>query len=140
MLHALVVEFNQRVLGVAARFIGWQPPKEAELSMAQLREEIDEMEDARKEGNLVAFIDGLIDLDYYHKGIVYKTGLSVEQYNELFILVHEANMEKKLGINHKRQGFGGAADAVKPEGWIPPEERIRAKLLEWGVDVTAYPL
>ena len=32
-------------------------------------------------------------------------------------------MEKKLGTVAKR-AVEGAADAVKPEGWVSPEERI----------------
>jgi predicted HAD superfamily Cof-like phosphohydrolase len=46
---------------------------------------------------------------------------------EIQTAVHEANMEKKLGVVAKR-GDGSAADAVKPEGWIPPEGRIEAIL------------
>lgn len=136
MLRALVIEFNQRVLGVAKRhLIGWQKENDFRLSLTQLREEVNEAEEAYQNGDFVKLIDAFIDLDYFLKGVVYKHGLTVEQYQELFVLVHEANMEKKLGINHNRPGFDGAADAVKPEGWIPPEDRIRAKLNEWGMDL-----
>lgn len=136
MLRALVVEFNQRVLGIAKRhLIGWQRPNDFELSLSQLREEIDEAEQAYREGDFIGLLDAFIDLDYFLKGVVYKHGLTVEQYHELFVLVHEANMEKKLGTNHKRLGFGDAADAIKPEDWVAPEERIRAKLAEWGLEI-----
>ncbi len=136
MLRALVVEFNQRVLGIAKRhLIGWQRPNDFRLSLAQLREEIDEVQEAYEKGDFVGLIDGLIDIDYFLKGVVYKHGLTIEQYHELFVLVHEANMEKKLGVKENRQGFGDAADAIKPQGWVAPEERIRAKLSEWGLEI-----
>lgn len=50
-------------------------------------------------------------------------GLSTDSTIKVMDAVHCANMEKKLGVNAKR-GDGKTADAVKPEGWIPPEERI----------------
>jgi len=127
MLQALVIDFNQRVLKVEPKpTIALQDPDAFRLSLAQMREELDEMENAYEQGDLIGVIDGLIDLDYFHKGVVYKHGIGVALYNELFVAVHEANMEKKLGVNHNRPGFNGAADAVKPEGWLPPEDRLRA--------------
>lgn len=55
--------------------------------------------------------------------IFFELGLTPPMINDIMAAVHAANMEKKLGVNAKR-GDGQTADAVKPEGWIPPEERI----------------
>lgn len=122
--HKLVVQFNQEVLGVEPRKLGLMPPLEFSLSLKQLREEVTEMEEAYDKGDLVGVVDGLIDLNYFLLGVVYKHGISEETFNELFSVVHEANLEKKLGVKKGREGFGGSADAVKPEGWVPPEDRI----------------
>lgn len=43
------------------------------------------------------------------------------------LAVHKANMTKKRGVKAER-GDLGVADAVKPEGWVAPEEAIKAIL------------
>lgn len=55
--------------------------------------------------------------------LFFEFGLTPPIIKDVMAAVHMANMEKKLGVNAKR-GDGKTADAVKPEGWIPPEERI----------------
>ncbi len=127
--HKMVVHFNQRVLGITPRPIGMMQQNEFELSLTQLREEVDEMELAYKEGDFVKLLDGMIDLNFFLLGVVYKHGVDEETFNKAFQAVYEANMEKKLGVKQGREGFGGAADAVKPEGWVPPEDRIQAILM-----------
>lgn len=123
--HQQVEAFNQEILGIAKRDLGWMEENEFQLSLKQLREEIDEIEEAYQNQDLVGVIDGLIDLDYFHKGVIYKHGIQEPLYNDLFLAVHQANMEKKKGVKATRQGFGNAADAVKPEGWLPPEKRLQ---------------
>ena len=68
-------------------------------------------------------IDAIIDLKYFAVGVLYKMGLSPDMQKACCTAVHSANMEKKLGTVAKR-AVEGAADAVKPEGWVSPEERI----------------
>ena len=116
--------FNRKVLGIEPRQIGLMDPMEFKLSMTQLREEIREMEEAYEHGDLIAVVDGMVDLDYFLKGVVYKHGIMAPIYNEIFKVVHDANMQKKLGVKSGREGFDGAADAVKPAGWVAPEEKI----------------
>lgn len=127
--HSKVVTFNQQILGVQPRKLGLMRPDEFSLSLTQLREEIKEMEDAYDEGGLVGVVDGLIDLHFYLLGVIYKHGIPEILYEKLFDQVYQANMTKVRGVNAKREGFGDAADAVKPEGWIAPEDRI-SRLLE----------
>lgn len=118
-----VVSFNQRVLKIEQRPVGLLSGPEQEISLNCLREEIDELEQAIDQGDLVGCVDALIDLKYFADGVLYKLGLTANTIDACGQAVHEANMEKKLGINHHR-GDGQAADAVKPEGWKSPEERI----------------
>ncbi len=118
-----VVEFNQRVLNIGQREVDMLNSQEFEISMKCLQEELDEFEEAFKNGDLIGCIDAIIDLKYFAVGVLYKMGLSPDTQKACCTAVHSANMEKKLGVNAKR-AVEGAADAVKPEGWVSPEERI----------------
>lgn len=118
-----VVDFNQRVLKIEQRNIDMLKASEFELSMKCLQEEIDEFEEAFKNGDLIGCIDAIIDLKYFATGVMYKMGLAPSTMKLCMTAVHEANMEKKLGVNAKRE-VDGAVDAVKPANWISPEERI----------------
>lgn len=128
-MRKLVEKFNQEKLGILFRHIGLMEESEFRLSLHQLREEIDEIEEAYEQGNLVGVVDGMIDLDYYLKGVVYKHGIDRDLYQKLFKVVHKANMAKVKGVKETRQGYGNAADALKPEGWVPPEVELQ-KILE----------
>lgn len=119
----MVEYFNRKVLGLAARPMGMMPKEEFELSLKQLREELQEIEDAYNRGDFVGIVDGLIDLDYFHKGVVYKHGITPHTYNRCFRAVHEANLKKRRS-RVARDG-SSAADAVKPDGWVPPEREIQ---------------
>lgn len=129
-MHKMVENFNRKILGIPRRQLSLMNDDEFHLSLTQLREEIQEIEDAYSEGDLVKVVDGLIDLDYFQKGVVYKHGIGRSLYRRLFSAVHHCNMTKRKGIKDTRQGFGDSADAIKPEGWIPPEEAIRLILEE----------
>lgn len=120
-MHQLVEHFNREILGIEERKLGLQDPNEFRLSLHQLREEIDEIEEAYENGDLVGVIDGLIDLDYFHKGVVYKMGIPSTLYAQMFEAVHSCNMAKSRGTKETRQGYGDSADAIKPEGWVAPE-------------------
>lgn len=118
-----VVDFNQQVLKIGQRKVDMLQQNEFEISMKCLQEEIDEFEEAYRKGDIVGCIDAIIDLRYFAVGVLYKHGLSADVITQCDTAVHEANMEKKLGVVAKRAS-NGAADAVKPEGWVSPEERI----------------
>lgn len=134
-MHKRVVEFNQKVLNIKPRELGLMDHDEFQLSLAQFREETGEIAQAYDIGDLVGVIDGVIDLHFFLLGVVYKHGIPEELYKDLFMAVADANMEKKLGVKSGREGFGNSADAIKPEGWVAPEVRIRnliEKYLEKG--------
>jgi predicted HAD superfamily Cof-like phosphohydrolase len=46
-------------------------------------------------------------------------------FDKIFDHVHTCNLQKQRGVGPR----GNAIDAIKPEGWVPPEQGI-AKLLE----------
>jgi predicted HAD superfamily Cof-like phosphohydrolase len=119
----LVSSFNKEILNIKERNFGLQDIAEFKLSMVQLREEIQEIEEAFDKKDLVGVIDGCIDLEYFLLGILYKMGLDNTDYETIFHIIHSANMQKKKGINAKRTGYD-AADAIKLNDWVPPEEAI----------------
>lgn len=118
-----VVDFNNRVLKIEQRPLGMLNEAELNISIKCLDEESKEFSEAAENGDFIGMVDALIDLKYFATGILYKMGLTADQINECESAVHDANMEKKLGVVSKR-GDGSAADAVKPEGWTPPEQRL----------------
>lgn len=123
----LVSEFNRSVLGLAARLPGLQDEDEKALSIHQLLEEASEFSKANAEHDLVGAVDAIMDGIYFGYGILYKLGLDESQVTAIFAHIHEKNMEKAKGVKSGREGYD-SEDAVKPEDWVGPEERI-AELL-----------
>lgn len=121
--HSKAVYFNANILGITDRKLGFVKEEEFRLSLHQLREEIDEMEGAYLEGNLVKMIDAMIDLNYFLCGVIYKHGIPEGMYDQMFDVVHQANMAKAIGKKKGRDQYD-ALDAIKPQGWIPPEETL----------------
>ena len=115
-----VAEFNRTVLGIPTRHLTFQDKDELELSLKQLREEIDEFNQAAKKRDFLAALDALIDLEYFLLGVLYKHGVDEELHENLFTAVHEANMLKKAGVKKERGKHGNAIDANKPEEWTDP--------------------
>lgn len=120
----LVSAFNQTVLGLAVRKHGLQDGEEARLSFAQLAEEAQEYMDANLEGDLPGAVDACIDSIVFAMGILFKMGVTEEEFDTIFEVVMNANMTKKIGVKAGREGFD-AADAVKPTDFIPPEVFIK---------------
>jgi predicted HAD superfamily Cof-like phosphohydrolase len=121
------VQFNEGILHIKPRPLGHQSDDEIKLSLAQLREEVDELELAHNNGNLVECVDAVIDGLYFGYGILYKMGLDEKAVNEIFTIVHKANMEKMIGRKENRPGFT-SADATKPYAWVAPEQKIKMAL------------
>jgi len=118
-----VVRFNQEILGIEPRVPHLQKIDEARLSHAQLTEEADEFLEATEQCDYIGAIDGVIDSMVFSIGILYKLGVTRAQYGEIFTAVMEANMSKQIGVKKGREGFD-AADAIKPEDFVSPEDRI----------------
>ena len=118
-----VETFNRKVLGILPREHGLQDLKEAELSYTQLIEEAKEFLDARHALDYIGSIDAIIDSMVFSLGVLYKLGVTEKEFNQIFDTVMDSNMRKKVGVKQGREGFN-ALDAVRDEGFIPPEESI----------------
>lgn len=117
-----VIEFNRDILGIAARAIEPLNFTESSHLIKCLNEETQEFKEAYEYGDFIKQTDSLLDLVYFALGGLYKMGFTADMTAEIFTAIHEANMTKKKGkVAHRDTG---AADAVKPNGWIPPEQRI----------------
>lgn len=119
-----VAEFNKKILGIKERPIGVQSEDEYNLSRTQLLEEAEEFFTSCKKSDVIGCIDACIDSIFFSLGILYKLGVTKEQYTKCFKAVFESNMTKKLGTKSNRKGYS-SADATKPEKFISPEEKIR---------------
>ena len=120
----MVQEFNVKILGISDRPLMLQTREECKLSVTQLKEEAQELMDARDDLKFVDAIDAVCDSIYFGYGILHKMGMDEETFNKIFSTIHQANMDKQLGVKDNRQGFD-AADAAKPVGWEGPELRIQ---------------
>lgn len=124
-----VIEFNQQVLGIHPRPLGPLSAAEEQLTVKCLIEEAEEFSAAAIKGDFIGQVDAIADLMYFATGAFYKLGLSAEQIEACLMAVHAANITKKKGVNAKRS-VPGASDAVKSEGWVPPEERLKSILFK----------
>ncbi len=91
-----------------------------------LMEEVQEFTTAAMTNDMVGAADGLADIIYVALGTAWMMGLPMDK---IFDHVHNCNMKKMKGIGVR----GNAIDAVKPPGWVAPEQGI-AKLLEDALD------
>jgi len=120
-LFASIEEFNKEVVGIDRQDINSLENKESEWLVGALREEIDEYLDAQ---DIVGKVDALIDLIYFAAGGLTRMGLTHEQSEAIFDIVHGANM-KKAGGKKEGRAVEFELDAHKPEGWEAPEDRIK---------------
>jgi len=117
-MHEMVLRFNRDIIGLPI------PDKPTLLShdrcyfrRRHLCEEMDEIEKGVGNVNLEQVTDGLLDLIYVAMGTLIEMGITP---GAAFEEVHRANMAKRQGAISKRPGSLGF-DAVKPEGWTPPD-------------------
>lgn len=122
-----VATFNQIVLGIDKRNHGLQTHDEAQLSYIQLKEEAIEYLEALGQDDLPGCIDACIDSIVFAMGILYKMGITEEEFDTMFEVVMNYNMTKKKGVKAGREGHD-AADAVHAPGMVKPEEIIRDML------------
>ena len=109
-----VARFHQEVLGISLPDSPTMLTGErARYAEDHLYEEYEEFRDAR---TLEGRVDALVDLIYVALGRILEMGVSP---GIAFDAVHRANMTKEPGINPQRPDNGH--DAVKPEGWNPPD-------------------
>ena len=114
-----VRQFHHKVLGIQDTKPTFSLPVAFDQRIAFLLEEIEELGLAYCNNDLVGVADALADLVYVAVGTAHMMGIP---FDEVFKVVHAANMQKMRGITKR----GMAYDAVKPEGWVGPEEQIDA--------------
>lgn len=95
--------------------------EEASFYARFVMEELSEFLKAHEDGNMTEAADAVIDLIYVMVGCAHHMGLP---FNTLFGIVHDANMQKQPGLTKR----GVQSDAVKPDGWQSPEEKIKQVL------------
>lgn len=123
----LVDTFNKQVIGIDRPEIKALELKEQSWLVNVLNEERDELEAAFIREDIVAQVDAINDLIYFAIGGLTRLGITPEQQELCFGAVHAANMAKMKGRKGER-AVSHDLDAVKPEGWNPPEETIKLVL------------
>lgn len=118
----MVFDFNEQVIGIGDLDIN--PLNQATMDWTEKAylEELDEFKEAFSKQDVVGMVDANLDLIYFALGTLKKMGLSRGHVRECMAAIHQANMSKKKGVQAKRGDH--ADDAVKPEGFVPPEEVI----------------
>jgi predicted HAD superfamily Cof-like phosphohydrolase len=111
--------FNHVVIGIGNRAKAALPEAEAKWLSGALKEEADELLDAK---TLVDQVDACGDAVVFAIGGMIRMGLTPRQILRCINAIMDANFEKKAGVKPGREG---APDAVKPEGWVGPEQRIK---------------
>lgn len=105
-------------------------PEDMAVRVRMLQEEVGEIDLAFARGDLVKVVDGLLDLIYFAHGTLDWCGVCGDTYAECWDAVHDANMKKEPGSTNR-----GVFDAVKPGGWVSPDEDIRKILQAHGAEV-----
>jgi predicted HAD superfamily Cof-like phosphohydrolase len=96
---------------------GFLDPDTMRFRLEFLEEELDEIMIANFEENLEELADGLVDLVIVALGTAAMMGLP---FNDLFLEVHKANMNK-VRVDHPSESKRGSGfDLKKPDGWQKP--------------------
>lgn len=95
-----------------------------EFRIAFLQEELDEMKTATNGDDVV---DALIDLCVVAIGTL--DAFDIES-DEAWNRVHQANMNKEVGIKASRPNPLGLPDLIKPEGWTAPTHADNIGMLD----------
>lgn len=82
-----------------------------------LIEETEEFYNEACRNNMVGAVDGLLDTVYVALGTLHMMGVPTQ---ECWDAVQTANMTKRRGVTKR----GNALDAIKPPGWVGPEQAI----------------
>jgi predicted HAD superfamily Cof-like phosphohydrolase len=92
-----------------------------------LAEETNEFLEGAIAGNMIKTIDGLLDTVYVALGTLYMMGLPEHTVQACWDAIQKANMAKVRGMTAR----GNKIDAIKPLGWIGPEESIAVALAQY---------
>lgn len=112
-------------------------PDVVEFRLRFLREETQEIADAHAAGDLVKFLDGLLDLVYVAHGTAVLAGVSPALWQALWDQVQLANLCKRRAASAAESKRGHALDVVKPPGWVSPEAVMRMLIDAYRADPDA---
>lgn len=116
---ANVREFHEKMeLPIPAQLTELRQTEGASERLRHLREELAELHRAFSEGDVVAQIDALVDLEYLVLGTVISMGISDRDWVACELAVHAANMRKERLVD---QADAHKQGIIKPEGWTPPD-------------------
>lgn len=115
--------FNKTVIGIERKTGPIEDKMEVNWCVGVLNEEIKEFREAHEAQDFIGQIDAVVDLMYFAAGIMTRMGIPAETSEEIFEHIHHCNMEKHKGTKAEREVPIGL-DAIKPEGWVGPEEGI----------------
>ena len=121
-IFELTEKFNKEIIGINRQLGTIEDDKEFHWMIGTILEELEEFNDAHEKGDFIAEIDSVLDLLYFASGFLTRMGVSSELSEKLFRVVHECNMNKSRG--KKERETMHELDAIKPKGWVSPEERI----------------
>lgn len=116
-----VRQFHMKVLGIEDTKPTFDLPVQFSQRVAFMEEELDELQEAHHNHDLVKIADALADLVYVAVGTAHLMGIP---FDAVFKAVHAANMQKQRGMTKRGMVF----DAIKPAGWVGPEAEIAAIL------------
>lgn len=111
-----VLNFQQKLGHLMQSTPGHLTKRKLRERLECMREELNEFEKAIEAQDLEEQFDALIDLVYFAKGTANMLGLT-SVWALGWLEVQRANMTKVPGVTKR----GHAVDAVKPEGWQPPD-------------------
>lgn len=116
-----IFDFNELVIGTGDVELNCLTQKQFDWTTRFVHEELDdEFAQAFLAQDIVGMVDAIGDMIYGGMGTFKKMGLTRKQVRQVFAAIHAANMTKRRG----NKGRGSDEDAVKPEGFVPPEEVI----------------
>lgn len=120
-----VFKFNREVVGIKPPKVPCKLDPDVQTWLCKaLSEECKELSESH---SAVDQVDALVDSIIFAVGGLTRMGLSEQQVADCMHAVMTANFSKKAGVKAER-ATGDVQDAIKPEGWVPPEARI-AKIL-----------
>ena len=96
-------------------------PEETSYFARFIMEELSEYLRANEEQNLIGAAGAIVDLVYVALGAAHAMGLPFE---ELFEVVHKANLKKEPANEFCRSIRGNQYDVIKPVGWEAPEPEM----------------
>ena len=123
-MFEIVEKFNKEIVGIDRKGPITLEDKEFDWLICAFEEEIIELKEAKAKDDLIGQVDAIMDLIYFACGGITRMGIDHKMAKNVFEAIHEANMQKARGKKEGR-AVEFELDASKPDGWLPPEERIK---------------